>query len=77
MAYRFEYADGLKATMLLVNGLVEDFTFAAKLKGKRNHFRPYFICRLIPTSVYSAALMSRAEEMFLSGKCRTRSSERC
>jgi hypothetical protein len=32
-AYRFEYADGLKATMLLLNGLVEDFTFAARLKG--------------------------------------------
>ncbi len=31
--YRFEYADGLKATMLLMNGLVNDFTFAARLKG--------------------------------------------
>ncbi|HEV3023540.1 MAG TPA: hypothetical protein VGX76_13795, partial [Pirellulales bacterium] len=26
VAYRFEYADGLRATMLLMNGLVEDFT---------------------------------------------------
>src|SRR5262245_52089137 len=29
VAYRFEYKDGLRATMLLLNGLVRDFTFAA------------------------------------------------
>jgi hypothetical protein len=34
VAYRFEYADGLKATMLLLNGLVGDITFAARLKGQ-------------------------------------------
>ena len=34
VAYRFEYADGLKATMLQLNGLVGDFTFAAKLKSE-------------------------------------------
>src|SRR6267142_3454653 len=34
VAYRFEYADGLKATMLLLNGLVGDFTFAARLRGQ-------------------------------------------
>jgi hypothetical protein len=34
VAYRFEYADGLVATMLLMNGLVEDFTFAARLRGE-------------------------------------------
>ena len=31
IAYRFQYNDGLKATMLLLNGLVNDFTFAAQL----------------------------------------------
>ena len=34
VAYRIEYADGTKATMLLMNGLVQDFTFAARLKGQ-------------------------------------------
>ena len=34
VAYRFEYVDGLKATMLLLNGLVGDITFAARLKGQ-------------------------------------------
>jgi hypothetical protein len=31
IAYRCEYADGLKTTMLLLEGLVGDFTFAARL----------------------------------------------
>jgi hypothetical protein len=34
VAYRFEYADGVKATMLLFNGVVNDITFAARLKGQ-------------------------------------------
>ena len=33
VAYRIEYADGLKATMLLMNGLVGDITFAARIRG--------------------------------------------
>ncbi|HEX3725567.1 MAG TPA: hypothetical protein VHV08_04965 [Pirellulales bacterium] len=38
VAYRFQYADGLKATMLLLNGLVGDITFAARLKGVADPF---------------------------------------
>lgn len=34
VAYRYEYADGTRATMLLLEGLVHDFTFAACLKGQ-------------------------------------------
>lgn len=34
LAYRIEYTDGTKATMLLMNGLVGDFTFAARLKSQ-------------------------------------------
>jgi hypothetical protein len=68
VAYRFEYADGLKATMLLMNGLVGDFTFAARLKGKREPLSTLFYLPPNPNVVYSAALMSKAEEMFLTGK---------
>ncbi|MFH1572304.1 MAG: hypothetical protein ABIL09_30210, partial [Gemmatimonadota bacterium] len=32
-AYLIEYADGLKATLLMLNGAVQDFTFAARLAG--------------------------------------------
>lgn len=68
VAYRFEYADGLKATMLLLNGLVDDFTFAARLKGQAELFSTMFHLPPQPNVVYSAALMSKAEEMFLTGK---------
>ncbi|MCZ6873316.1 MAG: hypothetical protein O7G88_07250, partial [bacterium] len=34
VAYRFEYADGLRATMLLLEGLVHDITIAARLKNQ-------------------------------------------
>jgi len=68
VAYRFEYADGLKATMLLMNGLVGDFTFAARLKGHREPLSTLFYLPPNPNVTYSAALMARAEEMFQTGK---------
>jgi hypothetical protein len=68
VAYRFEYSDGLKATMLLMNGLVDDFTFAARLKGRDEPISTLFYLPPNPNVVYSAALMSHAEEMFLTGK---------
>jgi hypothetical protein len=36
VAYRIEYADGLRATMLLLEGLVHDITVAARIKGQRH-----------------------------------------
>jgi hypothetical protein len=68
VAYRFEYVDGLKATMLLMNGLVGDFTFAARLKGKAEPLSTLFYLPPNPNVVYSAALMSKVEEMFLTGR---------
>jgi hypothetical protein len=68
VAYRFEYADGLKATMLLLNGLVNDFTFAARLKGEPEPLSTLFHLPPNPNVVYSAALMSKAEQLFLTGK---------
>jgi hypothetical protein len=68
VAYRFEYADGLKATMLLMNGLVDDFTFAARIKGQAEPLSTLFYLPPNPNVVYSAALMSKAEETFLTGK---------
>jgi hypothetical protein len=68
VAYRFEYADGLKATMLLMNGLVGDFTFAARIKGQAQLLSTLFYLPPNPNVAYSAALMSKAEEMFVTGK---------
>jgi hypothetical protein len=68
IAYRIEYVDGTRATMLLLNGLVTDFTFAAKLKGKTEPLSTLFYLPPNPNVTYSAALMENAEKMFLSGK---------
>src|SRR6266545_1551292 len=68
IAHRVKYADGLKSTMLLLNGLVKDFTFAARLKGQKDPLSVLFHLPPNPNVTYSAALMSKAEEMFVTGK---------
>ena len=68
IAYRVEYADGVKATMLMMNGLVSDFTFAARLKGESEPLSTLFYLPPTPNVTYSASLMSKAEETFLTGK---------
>ena len=67
-AFRLEYADGLRATVLMLNGLVQDFTLAARIKGQREPLSTLFHLPPNPNVVYSAALMSKAEETFVTGK---------
>lgn len=68
IAYRIEYVDGLPATMLLMNGLTEDFLVAARIKGQSEPISTLYHLPPNPNVVYSAALMSQAEEMFVTGK---------
>lgn len=68
VAYRFEYHDGLKATMLLLNGLVGDFTFAGRIKGMSAPLSTLFYLPPNPNVTYSAILMSNVERMFLTGQ---------
>ena len=68
VAYRFEYADGLKATMLMMNGLVGDFNVAVRLRGVAEPLSTLFYLPPTPNVMYSAALMSKAEETFVTGK---------
>ncbi len=68
VAYRIEYRDGTRATMLLMNGLVRDFTFAVRLKGREEPLSTLFYLPPNPNVEYSAHLMSKAEELFLTGK---------
>lgn len=42
VAYRFEYADGLRGTMLMMQKLVSDITVAARLKNQREPFSLMF-----------------------------------
>ncbi len=66
-AYFIEYRDGLKATMLMLNGAVKDYNFAARLRGVSEIQSTQFLLTPEPNVDYSACLMHKAEEMFISG----------
>ena len=67
ICYQLEYNDGTRATMMLMNGLVRDFNFAARLKGRKKLLSTCFYLPPNPNVVYSAALMNNAEKMFMTG----------
>ena len=66
-AYFIEYRDGLKATLLMLDGAVKDFTFAARLKGAGVQSTQFFLSPE-PNVTYSACLVAKIEEMFDTGK---------
>ena len=68
VAYRIEYVDGTRATMLLMNGLVGDFTFAARIGGQSAPLSTLFYLPPVPNVMYSAELMAEAEATFMTGK---------
>ena len=68
VAYRIEYVDGTRATMLLMNGLVGDFTFAARIGVQSAPLSTLFYLPPVPNVMYSAELMAKAEATFMTGK---------
>jgi hypothetical protein len=71
-AYRYEHQDGLKCTMLLMGGLVEDFNFAAHVDGHPGIFSTQMYLPMPParTSLanFFSPLVNNFEQMFLTGK---------
>ncbi len=68
VAYRYEYSDGTKATMLLLEGLIHDFTFAARLKGNSELLSLRFhIDSHNPRNFFSPQV-NAIEQMILTGK---------
>jgi len=72
VAYRYEHNDGLKCTMLLMNGLLRDFNFAAYVNGARD---PWSTQMYLPMpdgrttlASFFSPLCNAAEQMFLTGK---------
>ena len=63
-AYFIEYNDGLKATLLMLNGAVRDYCFAAKLKGELVPISTQFFLTPTPNVTYSACLIAKIEELF-------------
>ncbi len=72
VAYHYEHRDGLRCTMMLMNGLVRDFNFAAQLSGRSE---PLSVQMYLPMpdgrttlADFFSPLVHHMETMFLSGK---------
>ena len=72
VAYRYEHADGLKCTMLLMNGLVRDFNFAAYVNGARDPFSTQMYLPMpdgrTTLANFFSPLVSHMESLFLNGR---------
>ena len=67
-AYFIEYADGLRTTLLMLNGAVGDFTFAARVQGMPQLQSTQFLLPPNPNVTYSACLVNKIVEMIETGK---------
>src|SRR5437870_6391503 len=72
IAYQYEHLDGLKSTMLLMNGLVQDFNFAAHLEGRDEPLSTQMYLPMPPARTTLANFFSpqvnNVEQMFLTGR---------
>lgn len=66
-AYFIDYADGFRATLLMLDGALRDFNFAARVQG-RGIVSNQFLLTPEPNVTYSACLIGKVEEMFSTGK---------
>jgi hypothetical protein len=67
-AYFIEYADGLKATLLMLNGAVKDFCVAVKVRGEETPLSTQFLLTPGENVTYSACLVGKIEDMFVCGR---------
>ncbi len=72
VAYRYEHLDGLRSTVLLMNGLVKDFNFAAYVNGARE---PWSTQMYLPMpdgrttlANFFSPQVNNVEKMYLTGK---------
>jgi hypothetical protein len=67
LACFIEYRDGTRGTLLMLNGAVRDFTFAARLRGASRPLSTQFLLTPEPNVTYSACLVSKIEQMITTG----------
>lgn len=65
-AYLIERRDGLRTTLLMLNGALHDFNFAARVRGGEIVATQFFLPPT-PNVTYSACLVSQIEEMIVTG----------
>lgn len=68
LAFLVEYRDGFKGTVLMLNGHIEEFIFAAKLAGKPTPVSTLHHLPARPAVKYFDALTWNAERMYAAGK---------
>jgi hypothetical protein len=72
VAYRYQHADGPRATMILMSGLVRDFNFSAALEGLSEPFSTQMYLPMpdgrTTLANFFSPLVNCMEQMFLSGK---------
>lgn len=66
-AYLIQYKDGLRATMLMLDGALQDYNFAARVRGS-GILSTQFLLTPVPNVTYSARLVSNIEKMFVTGR---------
>jgi hypothetical protein len=67
-AYFIEHNSGLRTTLLMLNGALKDFNFAARVKGMPGLQSTQFLLTPEPNVTYSACLVSGIEKMFETGR---------
>lgn len=68
IAFIIEYRDGTRGTVLLLNGHVQDFTIAAKIKGENKPASCLFQLPDPPGAKYFDCLVANIEKLLESGK---------
>ncbi len=72
VAYTYEHNDGLRCTMLLMNGLVKDFNFAATIEGRAEPFSTQMYLPMpdgrTTLADFFSPLVNNMETLFLTGK---------
>ncbi len=72
VAYHYEHDDGLICTMILFDGLVKDFNFAADVQGRREPFSTQMYLPMpdgrTTLADFFNPLVNNMEKMFLTGK---------
>ena len=66
-AYLIERNDGLQTTLLMLNGAIRDYCFAARLKDVADPVSTQFFLPPTPNVTYSACLVAKIVEMIMTG----------
>jgi len=68
IAFLLEYRDGTRGTILLLNGHLQDFCFAAKIKGEAKPASCMFYLPLPPGAKYFDCLVANIEKLLETGR---------